>query len=105
MSKIKAVFYLPLRDNDGRPLSAEIDDLEADLYLRFVGWTFLGYVKGVYEMADRSRALDESAAYAVVTEEERIGELEDSLRVFKKQTLQEAIYLEIQRDVDIRLIR
>jgi hypothetical protein len=43
-----------------------------------VGWTFLGYVKGVYRMADGTQALDESGAYVVV--------------------------LEIQRDVDVRFI-
>jgi hypothetical protein len=104
MRSVKVVFYLPLRDNDGRPLVGEIDDLEAELYLRFVGWTFLGYVKGVYRMADGSRARDESAAYAVILDENRLNELEELLRAFKKQTLQEAIYLEIQRDVEARFI-
>jgi len=102
--KVKALFFLPLRDNDGRPLANETDDLEAELYLRFVGWTFLGFVKGVYQMADGSRAKDESAAYSLVLDESRLPELEDLLRAFKSQTLQEAIYLEIQRDVDIRFI-
>jgi hypothetical protein len=86
MSRVRAVFYLPLRDNDGRPLIAEIDDLEADLYVRFVGWTFLGYVKGVYQMADRSRALDESASYAVVTDEDRIQTEKDIRELLRTET-------------------
>ena len=28
MAKVKAVFFLPLRDNDGRTLQAEIDETE-----------------------------------------------------------------------------
>ena len=104
MKKVKALFYLPLRDSDGRPLIAEIDDLEAELYVHFVGWTFLGYVKGVYRMTDGTLARDESAAYSVALDENRVDELEKLLRKFKGQTLQEAIYLEIQREVDIRFI-
>src|SRR5215471_9685001 len=100
MGRVKAVFYIPLKDNDGRDLSVETDELRVELYVRFVGWTFLGYVKGAYRMADGSRALDESGAYVVVLEESRVPELEQVLRDFKAKTLQEAIYLEIQRDVD-----
>jgi len=102
---VKALFYLPLRDNDGRPLQAEINDLEMELYIRFVGWTFLGFVKGVYRMPDGTRALDENAAYSVALDESRLPELEDLLRSFKNQTFQDALYLEIQRDVDIRFIQ
>jgi hypothetical protein len=105
MAQVKALFYLPLKDNDGRDLSQETQDVQTELYVRFVGWTFLGYVKGTYRMADGTQSVDESGAYVVVLEESRIGELEQVLRDFKGKTLQEAIYLEIQRDVEVRLIR
>src|SRR5436309_7928071 len=98
MAQVKAVFYIPLRDNDGRSLAHETDDLEVELFLQFGGWTFQGYMKGTYRMADGTRALDESGAYFVVLEESRIGELERALRDFKSKTQQEAIYLEVQRD-------
>lgn len=104
MSQVKALFYIPLRDNDGRELRAEIEDLRTELYVRFVGWTFLGYVKGTYRMADGSQALDESEAYVVVLDEARVEELEEVLRDFKSKTLQEALYLEIHRDVDVRFV-
>ena|SRR5438876_12275288 len=105
MAKVKAVFYLPLVDNDGRVLADDIGRVEVELYLRFVGWTFLGYVKGAFQMADGSKSLDESAAYAVVVEDSRLPELEEVLRAFKRQTKQEAIYLEIHRDVDVRFVQ
>ena len=104
MAKVKTVFYLPLKDNDGRDLTAEIEEVRTELYIRFVGWTFLGYVKGAFRMADGTQALDESGAYVVILEESRIPELEQVLRDFKSKTLQEAIYLEIHRDVDVRFI-
>ena len=44
MPQVKALFYISLKDNDGRDLTAEIEDLQTDLYVRFAGWTFLGYV-------------------------------------------------------------
>jgi hypothetical protein len=94
-----------LRDNDGRDLAAEAEEVKTELFVRFAGWTFLGYVKGAFRMADGTQSLDESAAYMVTLDEGRLGELEQVLREFKKKTSQEAIYLEIQRDIDVRFIR
>jgi hypothetical protein len=105
MPSVKAVFYLPLRDNDGRDLTAEAEAVKVELFVRFSGWTFLGYVKGAFRMTDGSQSLDESAAYMVVLDDGRLGELEQVLREFKQKTLQEAIYLEIHRDIDVRFIR
>jgi hypothetical protein len=51
-----------------------------------------------------AQAVDESAAYIVVLEESRVPGLEQLLRDFKEKTLQESIYLEIQRDVDVRFL-
>jgi hypothetical protein len=105
MAQVRAVFYLPLRDNDGRDLTAEAETVKAELFIRFAGWTFMGYVKGAFRMPDGSQALDESAAYMVVLDDARLGELEQVLRDFKSKTLQVAIYLEVQRDIDVRFIR
>jgi hypothetical protein len=104
MASVKALFYIPLRDNDGRTLVDETSELEIELFVRFAGWTFQGYVKGTFRMADGTRAFDESGAYFVVLDESRIAELEQALRDFKAKTRQEAIYLEIQRDVNVRFI-
>jgi hypothetical protein len=104
MAQVKALFYIPIKDNDGRSLATETQELQTELYVRFVGWTFLGYVKGAFRMADGRQALDESGAYVIILEEARIPELEQVLRDFKSRTKQEAIYLEIQRDVVIRFI-
>jgi hypothetical protein len=49
VAPVKAVFFIPLKDNDGRDLSAEIMDLETALYVTFVGWTITGTVKGMYQ--------------------------------------------------------
>lgn len=105
MPQVQAVFYVPLKDNDGRDLIAEIEDLQTDLYVHFVGWTFLGYVKGAFQMADGTKAIDESGAYMVVLDEDRLNELEQILKDFKGKTLQEAMYLEVRRDLEIRFIR
>ena len=104
MAQVKALFYLPLRDNDGRDLSSEIDDIRVELYIRFHGWSSQGYVQGAYRMADGSPSLDVSESFVVVLDASRLSDLEESLRDFKSKTLQEAIYLEIQRDVEVRFI-
>jgi len=104
VAQVKALFYLPLKDNDGRSLKAEIRAVKQEAFGRFTGWTFLGYVQGAFRMADGSRSADVSGAYVVVLDDSRIPELEEVLLKFKGQTLQEAIYLEIQRDVEIRFL-
>ena len=101
----KATFFLPLVDNDGRDLGAGHQVVRKRVYALFDGWTFLGYVEGVFRMADGTQALDRSAAYVVVLDEGRVGEMEGVLREFKATTSQEAIYLEVQRGVDFRFLR
>lgn len=103
---VKVVFYLPLKDNDGRDrdLSHEIEDAEAELFVLFGAWTFHGYIKGGYQMASGVAAMDESAWYSIVIEEGQIPDIESVLRTFKEKTTQEAIYFEIQRDIDMRYI-
>lgn len=105
MAQVKAVFYVPIKDNDGRSLKAEIVDLESELFLTFVGWTSLGMVKGAWRMADGTQSLDDSEAYALILDESRLSELEEILLSFKNKTTQEAIYLEIHRNVEIRFVR
>lgn len=102
--QIKVIFFIPIRDNDGRYLADERVDLELELYLQFVGWTFLGIVQGAYRMRDGSRALDEHRAYSVFLDETRLPDVEDVLRAFKAKTTQEAIYLEVQYNVEMRLV-
>jgi hypothetical protein len=104
MAQVKAVFLIPLKDNDGRDLRAEVTELRTELLVTFGGWSSLGLVQGAYRMADGTPAFDVHRSFAVVLDEARLPELEQILRIFKNKTLQEAIYLEIQRDVDVRLI-
>jgi hypothetical protein len=78
--------------------------LEAALYLRFAAWTSTGYVKGAFRMADGTPSLDTSVSYVLILDEARLSELEQVLRDFKSKTLQEAIYLEITRDIEVRFI-
>jgi hypothetical protein len=104
MAQVKARFYLPLQDNDGRDLRAEIDDVETEVGLLFRGWTLLGTVKGMFVMADKTPVFDELAAYEVVMDDTRVTELESVLLAFKAKTTQEAIYLEVQYNTDVRFL-
>lgn len=105
MAKVKAIFYIPIADNDGRDLDAEIDELEFYLYAQFVAWTDNGMVTGTYQMPDGSRSDDVHVVYSIVMDEGRLGELEELLRAFKRKTLQDAIYLEIQRNIEVFLVK
>lgn len=104
MALAKATFFLPMKDSDDRDLLADHEAVRWIIYDLFDGWTFLGYVEGAFRMSDGTHALDRSAAYVVVLQERRIEELEATLREFKARTLQAAIYLEIQRNVEFRFV-
>ena len=104
MKLVKATFFLPVRDNDGRDLSREIGDVEDECFLVFGAWTLAGHFKGVWRMEGGEQRIDTSAAYMVVLPEGQLDELIAILRRFKAGTTQEAIYLEVEHDVDLRLV-
>lgn len=100
----KAIFFLPLDDNDGSDLTHAWKGVEDDLFLAFIGWTFLGEVEGAYRMIDGTKAMDHHRAYSVFFSDGDIPGLEEILSRFKAKTTQEAIYLEINYHVELRLI-
>jgi len=104
MASIKATFYLPIKDNDGRDLSLEIAEVEDRCFEFFGAWTTVGHFKGVWRMDTGERRMDTSAVYVVVLENSRLPQLEEILRIFKSKAGQEAIYLEVQHHIDLRLI-
>ncbi len=104
MPDVQALFFLPVADNDGRSLKDEIRETRDRVYSLCNGWTFLGGIAGAFKMSDGTRSIDRSHAYMVLIDEADIPVLEEILRDFKSKTAQEAIYLEIRRNVDVRLI-
>jgi hypothetical protein len=102
--RIKATFYLPLKDNDGRDLIEEITEVEDRCFIAFGAWTLVGFFKGVWRIASGDRAVDTSAVYSMVLEQDRLPQLEQILRGFKSRTSQEAMYLEIEHNVELRLL-
>lgn len=104
MAEVKATFYLPLKDNEGRSLAAEIGQVEDACYEAFGAWTLTGLFQGVWKMKTGERKMDTSAVYMIVLGEERLSELEAVLRDFKAKAKQEAIFLEVERNVDVRFL-
>lgn len=100
---VKATFYLPLQDNDGRDLSAEIQAAEDECFVAFGVWTQVGFFKGAWRMESGLKQVDTHAVYSIVLERSRLPELEAILRRFKARTTQEAIYLETG-PITIRLL-
>jgi hypothetical protein len=91
---VKATFYLPLNDNDGRDLTAEIQIAEDECFIAFGAWTQVGFFKGAWRMESGLRQVDTHAVYTIVFEKSQLPELEAILKRFKAKTTQEAIYLE-----------
>ena len=103
MAMVKATFYLPVRDNDGRSLAGEIKDAEQRLWESFHAFTRAGVVTGAYRMADGTRA-DDDKRYELVIDDDRLADLKAILQAFKTATTQEAIYLELLYSVDIDFV-
>lgn len=93
MAMVKAIFYVPLWDNDGASLRNKIDNLEFVLYAHFVGWTKHGIATGAFQMSDGSRSDDTHLVFYVTLDEMRLDELKEILLAFKRTTAQESIYL------------
>jgi hypothetical protein len=55
-------------------------------------------------MESGERQVDTSAAYMVVLEENQLDDLEATLQRFTARTTHKAIFLEVEHDIDIRLI-
>jgi hypothetical protein len=53
--KIKATFFLPLADNDGRNLADEIQIVEDECFISFSGFTLMGFFKGMWRMETGAR--------------------------------------------------
>jgi hypothetical protein len=104
MATVKAIFLLPERDSDRRSLAAEIEEARSQIWDLFHALTNEGQVLGDYRMADGTRAEDSSKRYSLILEESRLSELEEILLAFKRKTTQEAIYLEIQHGIELRLL-
>ena len=104
MAKVKAVFFLPLRDNDGRDLTVELKGVEVELFATFVTFTRTGIVSGAYLMTDGTRSDDDLRSYFLVLDEERVPELREILARFKAKTTQEALYFELQYNTVIDFI-
>lgn len=103
---LKATFLVPLRDNDGRVLSSEIALLNADLRARFGGYTHYGApTSGTWTGEDGRVVRDSCFCYWVLLETEAcVGALKAILLEFKKQTLQQEVYLEVTRDVEVAFV-
>ncbi len=104
MAMVKATFYLPVRDNDGRSLADDIKDAENRLWESFHAFTRAGVVTGAYRMADGTRADDDLKRYELVLAADRLADLKAILQEFKAATTQEAIYLEVLYNVDIDFV-
>jgi len=104
MATVKATFLLPVRDNDGRDLLPEIRRVRRGLWGRFHAYTIDGQAEGVYQMADGTQASDIHMKISLILDDSRLGEIEEVLLDFKTKTTQETIYLEIVRDVELRLV-
>jgi hypothetical protein len=55
-------------------------------------------------MGTGERKMDTSAVYTMTLPAERVPEVEAILRVFKQSTTQEAIFLQIERNVETKFI-
>lgn len=104
MAQVKATFYLPVRDNDGRDLTSEIDRVEDRLFDSFGTWTRVGLFNGAWRMKTGERKLDTSVVYMVIIDDSDLNVLREIIHEYKANTSQEVILLELVHDVDVELL-
>ncbi len=104
-SRTPVAFLVPVQDNDGASLEHEIRELEQELFAEFGGFSQEGRVRGAWQMASGERVDDVSIRYVVAVEgPEGLQRLLSVLDAFKSRTRQEALYVEIRRNVEVRII-
>lgn len=101
MAKLKATFFLPMRDNDGRSLRAEICTVEDALLESFAGYTKTASVSGIFRMADGTKVKDRCHSYFLWIEEDELEKLKEIIRTFKAATTQEAIYFDVLYNANV----
>ena len=104
MAMVKATFFLPVRDNDGRSLRAEIRAAEDALFAMFDGYTRTTPVAGVFRMADETKVKDRCRSYFLGIAEDELEKLKEIIRTFKSATTQEAIYFDVLYNATVDFI-
>jgi hypothetical protein len=61
MAQGKATFLLPLKDNEGRDLAEDLEEVETACFIAFGAWSFSGYIKETWRMEAGDRKQDTSA--------------------------------------------
>lgn len=108
-SSVKVTFVIPQKDNDGRDLYDEIVCLETDLTNLLGGFTKTACVGG-WLNDGKCVVVEGGYTYFVgvsgnpVEREEAVKKVVTCLRWFKSRTLQEKIYLDVCRCVQVRFV-
>src|SRR6266446_8803848 len=101
----KAVFLLPLTYNDGSRIPKEtIDNILAELFFVFDGWTVESEVKGAYRMHSGEERVEKLLRVAVLLQRDEVAGLRRMVGRWAAQLGQEAMYFEIS-DSQIEFIR
>lgn len=102
---IKCILLIPLRYNDGTEVARQVIIRFMDgVYDKFGGISQAGKIRGVYRMADGSRAIDEMLEVWVGLEPDQVPALERMAAQLASTLHQESVWLEVGA-ADIRLVR
>ena len=88
---IKRSIVIPIADNDGRPLTAEIAAIEAELLGLIDGYSVFGSA-GVWRSSDRAIYRDRSVTFIVVADEATDAELVARLPEWAERLRQVVLY-------------
>jgi hypothetical protein len=104
---MKWTTLIPIRRNDGRPVSrAELRRIKVSIWDTFNGATFDGPVTGHWiDATDGRHYQDDSIRVTVVCENERLAEAEELVRQIGKRLGQKAMYFEVQYFDGVRFLR
>ena len=89
MAIVKATFFLPVRDNDGRSLRAGIQSVEDSLLFALKGYTRTKRLGGEIDPSDATPVGKQYLGYWVWIDEEKLDRLKEILLNFEPGSLQQ----------------
>ncbi|TWT58917.1 hypothetical protein KOR42_23040 [Thalassoglobus neptunius] len=104
---MKVTTFIPIHRNDGSPVSPEeLQEISRKVWERFGGATLEGRVEGHWvDEQDGQHYQDTSLKLTVVSEPERLPELEQLVREIGRQLDQKAMYFEVKYFDGVRFLR
>lgn len=100
---VQRTIVIPTSDNDGRPLTAVISDIESEM-LRLTGGFSVSDTRGVWRGDDGTIYRDRSQTYTLISDERTDQAISDRLSAWASDLRQEALFTATTANVNVAFV-